>query len=91
MGWLSGGRTTVCCHILFIPALANHFSSVGDSAKKAFHISPKNTAKPLIGRKMDDNELECVGAPRRSSRDVKTTFNPTGFTPEVVYDHDVIV
>lgn len=36
-------------------------SSVGDSAKNAFHSNPKNTvfdAKRLIGRKMDDLELK---------------------------------
>jgi len=43
------------------PISANDFSSVGDSAKNAFHTNPKNTvfdAKRLIGRKMEDNELK---------------------------------
>lgn len=41
----------------------NFFSlrSVGDSAKNAFHSNPQNTvfdAKRLIGRKMDDPEVQ---------------------------------
>jgi len=36
-------------------------SSVGDAAKNAFHTNPQNTvfdAKRLIGRKMDDPDIE---------------------------------
>ena len=52
---------------LYVPVLhpfpfsAHNLSSVGDSAKNAFHTNPKNTvfdAKRLIGRKMETNELK---------------------------------
>jgi len=41
--------------------MANYFDSVGDSAKNAFHSNPENTvfdAKRLIGRKMDDKDIQ---------------------------------
>ena len=44
-----------------LPLWLTNLSSVGDSAKNAFHSNPENTvfdAKRLIGRKMDDNELK---------------------------------
>ena len=40
VGFTEGERLYVALFHLF-PALANHFSSVRDSAKNAFHTSPK--------------------------------------------------
>ena len=46
--------------LLHVPTYSVPCSSVGDSAKNAFHSNPQNTvfdAKRLIGRKFDDPEL----------------------------------
>jgi heat shock protein 5 len=41
--------------------VTSNFSRVGDSAKNAFHSNPSNTvfdAKRLIGRRMDDQDVQ---------------------------------
>ena len=53
--------TKDCMYIYpFNVLLLTFLSSVGDSAKNAFHSNPENTvfdAKRLIGRKMDDQDI----------------------------------
>lgn len=47
--------------VVEVPLTICFVSSVGDSAKNAFHSNPENTvfdAKRLIGRKVDDPEVQ---------------------------------